>query len=207
VVFHIGATLQYSVIVFEKETHKVLPAQSVAFDLLASGKVVSLPSSRYKSSFWTGHIAVPSGLSGIARVRANVSAAGRRFTAVSYQFIIRGPVKTVSLGRSSSEGDNATATTTGTINRPADGYVLASAQTSPSQSVHMNWSVDCVRGAASSSKSGSDTDGGPGTVSGYLVIQKIPMSLPNADNCTVSFTAQLVGSGSIKIEVLGDSWR
>jgi hypothetical protein len=45
----------------------------------------------------------------------------------------------------------------------------------------------------------------PWKVSGDLVIQKVRTSLPNADSCTVSFSAQLHASGALEIEVLGNS--
>jgi hypothetical protein len=206
-VFHTGQSLQYSALVFDSATRADLPAQSVTFDLLASGTTTRLPARAYKSYFWTGTAAVPEGSSGAARIRANVYAAGRHFSALSYRFTIRGPVKAVSLGQSSANGEYAVASVTGTIARPADGYVFASAETRPSQSVDMNWNVSCIRGTSASAHSGSATDGGPGTVTGDLVIKKIPMSMTNADSCTVSFSAQLSHSGTLKIEMLGNSWR
>ena len=204
-IFHTGETLQYSALVYDRATQKNLEAQSVSFELVASGRAFPLPSRRYKPYFWTGTVAIPKGASGSARVRARVLTAGRRFSSFSKPIMIRGTVKAVEIGHSSSQGDYAVAITTGQITRPADGYVLASVETSPSQPVHMNWTVVCVRGTSASSSSGQATDGGPGTESGSLVIKKVRMSLPNADRCTVSFSAQLQNSGHLKIELLGKS--
>lgn len=206
-VFHVGGTLQYSALVYESATRKELAAQSVSFALVTSSGAVSLRSRPYKPYFWTGTIEIPHGLTGPARVRATIDAGGRHFSVVSLTFTIRGPVTAVRVGRASSQGDYAVAIATGTIKRPADGYVLASVEMSPSQSVDMNWSVVCVRGTSASSSSGSATDGGPGTVSGGFIIKKVKMPLPNADSCTVSFSAQLENSGSLKIDMLGNSLR
>lgn len=205
VIFHTGQTLQYSALVYDSATQKDLAAQSVSFELVTSGRALPLPSRRYKPSFWTGTVATPKGVSGSARVRARVLTRGRRFSSFSKPIMIRGPVKAVAIGHASSQGNYAVAIATGSITRPADGYVFASVETSPSQPVHMNWTVVCVRGTSASSSSGQATDGGPGTVSGSLVIKKVRMSLPNADRCTISFSAQLQNSGHLKIELLGNS--
>jgi hypothetical protein len=138
-------------------------------------------------------------------VRADVFAGGKHFSANSEPFTIRGSVRAVTIGHASARGQYAVAIASGTIERPADGYVLASVETSPSQAADMDWSVACVRGTAASSLNGSATDGGPGTVAGDLIVRKVRMSMRNAESCSISFSAQLHGTGSLKIDLLGNS--
>ena len=88
-IHHVGDQLEYQALTFDSVTHKTLPAQSVSFALLASGRVLALPSRALTPDFWSGQIATPRGLAGRAYVRATAVVAGRRITGTSLPFTIR----------------------------------------------------------------------------------------------------------------------
>jgi hypothetical protein len=204
-VFHVGQTLSYNVYVFDSGTRKEYPGTAAVQVSLVNGtRTVSVPVSAYKPYFFTGTVKIPRGLQGKAYLRATVTA-GRTFSVVSKQIIISGPAKAVEIGKPTTvKGAAASGTLTGTILRPANSYVFASTTSSPSQPVSFSWKVHCRRGALTSTGGGSGNDGGPGSVTGDLIIKKVPLTIQHADSCTISFFAQLSGSGSLKIEMLGE---
>jgi hypothetical protein len=205
-IYHVGDSFGYNAYIFDKATKAERTARSVKFFLVGYHRTIKLPARRYRGYFWTGSVRLPRGILGRAHVLARVVVGARVISGRSYWFTIKPRVVAVEVAKASATGDLASAVASGTIRRPADGYVYASVDTKPSQSVAMNWTVACVRGTTSATKSGSARDGGPGTDSGNFVLRTVYMSLANADSCTISFGAQLSGYGSLKIDVLGNVW-
>jgi hypothetical protein len=206
-IVHIGQHLSYNAGAFDNATRKPLPVQAMAFTLLASGQNFEMPSKPYTRAFWTGRFSIPKGLSGSARVRVAVTLLdGTTVGVASNYFRIRAPVVAWSKDAKAS-GYKASAHVVGTVTRPADGYVFATAMSSPSQPIDMQWRISCKRGAREFRSNGLVTDGGPGTNSGADVLKVLRLYPPNADSCSIDLTAQLHGTGSIDVGLVGDRWK
>jgi hypothetical protein len=98
------------------------------------------------------------------------------------------------IDKSSSSGDYAIASASGTVKHPKTIKVKVTAK--PNQKVTVSWTMVCSRGLNAGSKSGQYKARTPTTRA-----LKKPMS--NADDCIVSANAQLDSGGHVTIAILG----
>lgn len=91
-----------------------------------------------------------------------------------------------------SSGDYAAASDSASVKRPRALYMRVIA--SPRQRVTGNWSVTCVRGGGSGSRSGKLSG-----VSPEVRRMRLPMRRP--DYCGIGVLGQLKDSGRIRVEV------
>ena len=109
-------------------------------------------------------------------------------------------------------GDYATTLATGSVTRPKS-EISVVLYTSRPQPVDVSWTILCTRGLSAGTKTGQATlqtfksgpAGGPTGHPGAWSIHEIKaLPMANTDSCTVSAEAQLSGSGSLRLELLGE---
>jgi hypothetical protein len=97
------------------------------------------------------------------------------------------------IGRETSAGDYATAVASGNATSPKRMWVRVEA--SPEQGVDVFWSMVCSRGFGAGSKDGE--------FSGQTPLQRaVGFPMQDPDDCTLSASAQLSGSGRLEVILL-----
>lgn len=97
------------------------------------------------------------------------------------------------IGSATARGDYAIALASGSANDPASIYVRVKSR--PRQRVSVFWNMICSRGFGAGSKDGDFK-------ARTTVKRKLRMPMRNPDDCTVSASGQLDGSGRIKVQLL-----
>lgn len=98
------------------------------------------------------------------------------------------------VAKKTASGDYAVALTSATVKRPS--RIRVRVTSSPRQRASVNWTILCSRGLSASTKSGAANVSTPATRT-----IRHPM-LKSADDCIVSATAQLDGSGRLTVALL-----
>ena len=96
------------------------------------------------------------------------------------------------IGSKSATGDFAIALASGTARAPTAVYVAVIA--TPRQSVSVNWTLVCSKGAGAGSKSGAFTTSSSAK-------RKLKLSTTNPDSCSVSAGGQLARGGKIVVRL------
>jgi len=116
------------------------------------------------------------------------------YNAITKREYRAGPASTLRvIGQQTASGDSATALASGTAKHPRALYVRVRA--TPSQRVSVSWSMTCSKGLGAGSRSGDFTAYTP-------VTRRMPFPTRKPDSCSVSATAQLDDSGTIKVALL-----
>ena len=98
------------------------------------------------------------------------------------------------IGSDTGKGDFPATSVSATVENP--GAIKVKATPSPAKSTRVSWTVACRVGSKAGTRNGEFTVTAPGT----KTLNK-PIGKP--DTCNVSSSAQMSGSGTIKLEIIG----